>query len=171
VSVLSQDRYPVLHAAVTVVGSRVRGNTGEQGSARLTGIGSGVYNLRVSARGYYAETERLRLATGKAGVVTLTYRPPVGTFAWDIHGDGMYWDVGIVTRSTVTATEWDWICSRDPRTGKAVGRWLRFPGAPPCAVAPDTIAPEWIRRRFGDSGPPTPRAACTGANVDRLESP
>jgi len=171
VSVVSQDRYPVLHALVTVAGTSVRATTGVQGSTRLSGLRPGVYSLKVSAFGYYAAKPRLRLVPGQARVVTLTYRPPVGTFAWDIHGDGMYWDVGIVTRSTVRATEWDWVCSREQRTRKAVGRWLTFPGALPYAVAPDTIAPEWLRRRFPASGPPKPRGGCTGANVDRVESP
>jgi hypothetical protein len=56
--------------------------------------------------------------------------------------------------------EYDWSCSRDPRTGKEVGSWLKFSGALPYPVAPDAIAPEWVRRQFPLSGPPTPPSGC-----------
>jgi hypothetical protein len=44
-----------------------------------------------------------------------------------------------------------------------VGRWHTFAGALPYAVAPFTIAPEWVRRRFPRTGPPRPREGCTNA--------
>jgi hypothetical protein len=160
VSVLSQDQNPVPHALVAVAGARVTGTTDQQGLALLPGFRPGVYEIIASARGYYATTTKRRLSPGKAVAVELRYRPPIGTFVWNIGPDGEYWDEGTVTKAGITATEYDWSCSRDPRTGKEVGSWLKFSGAQPYAVAPDAIAPEWVRRQFPASGPPTPPSGC-----------
>src|SRR5579864_6254754 len=160
VSVVSQDENPVPHALVAVTGKRVSGTTDQQGLALLSGLRPGVYEITASARGYYATKTKRRLTPGKHVAVVLRYRPPVGTFVWNIGPNGEYWDEGTVTKSGIAATEYDWSCSRDPRTGKEVGSWLKFSGALPYAVAPDTIAPEWVRRQFPASGPPTPPSRC-----------
>jgi hypothetical protein len=161
VSVVSPDRQPVLEANVAVAGTAVRGSTDGQGTAHLSGLRPGVYTVRASAPGYFVATRTLRLAAAaRRVVVRLQYRPPSGTFVWDIGPDGMYWDEGTVTKSSVTATEYDWTCTRDPRTGRAVGKWTTFPGAVPYAVAPGVISPEWVRRRFPANGPPAPPSGC-----------
>jgi hypothetical protein len=168
VSVVSPDRQPVLEAEVAVAGTHVRGSTGSQGTAHLSGLRPGVYTVRASAPGYFAATTTLRVAApAERVVVQLRYRPPLGTFVWNIGPDGMYWDEGTVTKSSVTATEYDWTCQRDPRTGKTVGGWTKVPGALPYAVAPGVVASEWTRRRFPADGPPRPPSGCSGDQAHR----
>jgi hypothetical protein len=162
VSIVSTDENPIGHAVVRVVGTKVRGVTGALGTASLSRLRPGAYRLIVSARGYYTAEQTVRLRARAPAVVTLSYRPPLGTLIWNIGPAGEYWDVGVVTRAAVTATEYDWTCSRDEKTGKEVGSWLKFAGALPYAVAPNTIAPEWVRGGFPASGPPKPRAGCGG---------
>jgi Carboxypeptidase regulatory-like domain len=164
VSVMSVDRDPVPQAAVAVAGTPVHALTGQTGSARLAGLGPGVYKLIVSARGYIGARTTVRLARVKPAVVTLSYQPPLGTFVWKVGpaDSDEFWVEGRVTKHGITATEYDWTCTRNPKTGKPVGSWNTFAGALPYAVAPFTIAPEWVRRRFPPSGPPRPREGCQG---------
>jgi hypothetical protein len=119
-----------------------------------------LYTLAASAHGYFAQQARLRLTSRRPAQITLVYRPPLGTYVWNIGPAGEFWDEGTVTNSAVTATEYDWMCNRDPHTGKEVGSWTTFAGALPYAIAPNTIAPEWVRRRFPASGPPPPPSDC-----------
>jgi hypothetical protein len=160
VSVVSQDRNPVPHAVVSVAGTSARGTTDRQGRALLIGLRAGAYVMTASARGYYTTTLRRRLRPGYQAIIELAYRPPLGHFVWNIGPAGEFWDLATITKTGITATEWDWTCQRDPRTGKIVGRWIKFAGAPPYAVAPGTIAPEWVPKRFPATGPPTPPSDC-----------
>jgi hypothetical protein len=166
VSVVSSDGDPVLEAHVNVDATRLSGATGNDGVAHLAGLRPGVYTVVASAPGYFSAIRTLRVVSGsgtKKIVLRLGYRPPVGTFVWNIGPDGMYWDQGTVTKSSMTATEFDWTCARDSRTGKTVGSWTKLPGALPYATAPDTIASEWVRGHFPPSGPPRPAKGCREA--------
>ena len=165
VSVMSPDRDPVPEAAVAVADTHVRAVTNQAGAARLVGLGPGVYKLMVSAYGYVATETTTRLARVRPAVVTLQYQPPLGTFVWKLGppNSDEFWVEGNVTTHGITATEYDWTCTRNAKTGKLLGAWDTFGGALPYAVAPFTLAPEWVRRRFPPSGPPRPREGCTGA--------
>jgi hypothetical protein len=162
------DRNPVTDATVSVP-EHASQTTGQTGRAALSGLSPGEYTLKTSARGYYAARQRVRVSSGKPIVVQLTYRPPIGTFLWNIGPGGRFWVEGTVTKSTVTATEYDWSCTRDKRTGKLVGTWSKFAGALPYAIAPDTLAPEWTRGHFPASGPPRPPSGCAyGPTTDQI---
>jgi len=160
VTVLSPDQEPVPHAVVTVAATHITATTDDQGSARLSGFRPGTYALTASAPGYYDTTAKRRLSPGASVALELEYRLPLGTYVWNIGPAGEFWDVATITRSAVTATEYDWTCRRDPVTRKEVGHWVTFAGASPYAVAPDTIAPEWVRRSFAGGLPPRPRSGC-----------
>jgi len=161
VAVVSQDHQPIPHALVVVAGTHARATTDEEGNARLAGLRPGTYAVTASARGYYSATAQRRLAAqGTATPLELRYELPPGTYVWNIGPAGEFWDIATVTRSSITATEFDWTCRRDPTTGKQVGGWVKFAGAPPYAIAPDTMAPEWVRRSFRGGVPPTPHAGC-----------
>ena len=76
------------------MGTRVRSITDQQGSASLSGLQPGSYKLVVSARGYDVTETRVRLGYRQPENVTLTYRPPLGTFVWNIGPAGEFWDEG-----------------------------------------------------------------------------
>jgi hypothetical protein len=162
VSVVSPNQYGVPHATVAIAGkTRLTGTTDVRGRTTFSGLAPGVYAVTVSRRGFYTAKQTLRLAAGRPAVVALVFRPPVGTFVWNIGPAGKYWDEGTVTKTTVSATEYDWVCVKDAKTGKEVGHWKRFPGSLPEASAPNTVAPEWTLRTFPASGPPTPPSGCS----------
>jgi hypothetical protein len=162
VDVVSAGHDPVRQATVSVRGTSVTATTNQPGTTSLIGLGPGAYTLTTSARGYFTTQTRVRVPPGKNVVVTLTYRPPLGTFVFQLGAGstGEYWDQATITKSGVRATEYDWTCTKNPRTGKEVGTWIKFAGAVPHAIAPNTIAPDWVRRRFPTSGPPVPRSGC-----------
>jgi hypothetical protein len=160
VIVNSQDRVPVPHATVVVRGTRIAATTDEQGHAALSGLRPGIHELTISAPGYQTVDTRRRVRRRGALSVELLYALPLGTFVWNIGPAGEYWDIATVTKAGVTATEYDWTCTKQQATGTQVGHWLAFPGAQPYAVAPNTMAPEWVRRRFRGGRPPTPRSGC-----------
>src|SRR6202030_262359 len=84
VSVFSEDHDPVPGAVVTVPAARATASTDRHGRALVSGLRPGVYKVSVSARGYYATEATVRITPTKAGLVQLSYRPPAGTFIWNI---------------------------------------------------------------------------------------
>jgi hypothetical protein len=156
ISVVSQEHDPIYGA--TVVIGKTHATTDEQGVARLAGMRPAGYEVNVSAAGYYSADARLRIAPGRSPIVSLDYRPPLGTFVWNIGPAGQYWAIATITPTAVASTEYDWTCDRNA-TG-AIGRWTHFDGPLPEAIAPNTISPEWVRRTFPGGHPPTPRGAC-----------
>jgi hypothetical protein len=164
VSVETQARAPVADATVSIRGHVGTVTTDSAGAAHVDGLEPGTYLVTASAPGYYTLRERVELASGTTARVRLTYHPPLGRFLWNIGPDGMYWDEATVTRAGSTATEFDWTCTRNPKTGKETGSWRRFAGPLPYAILPDVMAPEWVPGRFPASGPPAPHAGCPASS-------
>jgi hypothetical protein len=163
ISVISQSQQePVISAVVSLPGTDVHATTNVGGVVSLTGLSPGIHKLDVSAPGYYLKDTSIDISKGNNAVVQLAYRPPLGKYVWNIGPDGMYWDIGTVTKSSVNATEYDWGCTLDAATGKLVGGWSPFSGALPYATALNTMAPEWVKApKWAYHGkPPAPALGC-----------
>ena len=160
VSVVSPAQEPVSRAIVAVASGHIAGTTNQAGIAALRGLRPGVHEITIEARGYFTAQSTVRLRPREPVVIILDYRPAPGTYLWNIGPDGWSWDVGTVTRSTITSKEYDWSCTRNPATGKLTGEWSTFAAALPEAIAPNAVAPEWKRGRFPPGGPPKPPHGC-----------
>lgn len=164
VAVVTKSDAPVVGAVVTIPGTRAAGTTNSAGDALLTGLRPGLYEITASAHGYSTVERRAHVRPGSPVVVTLTYRPPLGAFVFDLGPDDDYWDQLIVTRAAVTMTEYDWICTAG-KDGKLVGGWVAFPSIPPDAADPGVLNGGWTRGRFPASGPPAPRSDCETSSL------
>ncbi len=108
VVVRSAQNQGIPDALVSVAGAGLHGRADAQGNVVLAGLKAGVYDVTASAPGYYATESQLQLAAGDPVTVYLTYRPPVGTFVWNIGPNGTYWAAATITATNVRSTEYEW---------------------------------------------------------------
>jgi hypothetical protein len=165
VVVETQGGEPVDGAIVADPAVHRRATSDTEGNAQLRGLGVGIDRLTIAARGYYTTVVRVHGAQTHL-VVRLSYRPPTGTYVFFDSGqigksNGYDWAQAVITARSVSTTEFDWTCNRSTRTDKLVGEWQRFPVALPDAIAPDVIAPGWVRRTVAVTHPAPPPHGCS----------